>query len=487
MQKALLAKYIQPIQYGIREIVQKGKQMEAVGFPVNWENIGDPVHKGMTMPQWMLEVIGRQVGRSESFAYCDSKGTESTRTFLADKTNRLGGVQIGPEDITFFNGLGDAITTLYRLLSPGVKVIQPSPAYPAHTSAERLRLGAEPLTYACDPQRGWRPDVQDLREKVRANPDVMAILVVNPDNPSGAVHAREDLEAIVEVAREFDLVLIADEIYEHVVFDGVMTRLAEVIGPDVCGIAMKGISKEFPWPGARCGWVEVYNRWCEASERVGFDAYCTRVDKTKMSEVCSTTLPQLVIPEIMQDERYPALLASRNEQYRQRMEVLQAGLSGLEGWTISRGGGGFYAVITMDSSGTLASSSLDALSMEADVSLLMSPERRALFKGWRTDAKTDAEMDAKTNAEKYAETDAEPSSERKGLLTDHLLTDYLLAGFGICAVPLSAFNSPHIGFRITLLEADEVVFEEMVSRLREALASYQPKKLGSTMRLSMLV
>ena len=487
MQKALLAKDIQPIQYGIREIVQKGKQMEAAGFPVNWENIGDPVHKGMTMPQWMLEVIGRQVGRSESFAYCDSKGTESTRTFLADKTNRLGGVQIGPEDITFFNGLGDAITTLYRLLSPGVKVIQPSPAYPAHTSAERLRLGAEPLTYACDPQRGWRPDVQDLREKVRANPDVMAILVVNPDNPSGAVHAREDLEAIVEVAREFDLVLIADEIYEHVVFDGVMTRLAEVIGPDVCGIAMKGISKEFPWPGARCGWVEVYNRWCEASERMGFDAYCTRVDKTKMSEVCSTTLPQLVIPEIMQDERYPALLASRNEQYRQRMEVLQAGLSGLEGWTISRGGGGFYAVITMDSSGTLASSSLDALSMEADVSLLMSPERRALFEGWQTDAKTDAKTNAETDAEKYAETDAEPSSERKGLLTDYLLTDYLLAGFGICAVPLSAFNSPHIGFRITLLEADEVVFEEMVSRLREALASYQPKKLGSTMRLSMLV
>ena len=482
MQKALLAKDIQPIQYGIREIVQKGKQMEAVGFPVNWENIGDPVHKGMTMPQWMLEVIGRQVGRSESFAYCDSKGTESTRTFLADKTNRLGGVQIGPEDITFFNGLGDAITTLYRLLSPGVKVIQPSPAYPAHTSAERLRLGAEPLTYACDPQRGWRPDVQDLREKVRANPDVMAILVVNPDNPSGAVHAREDLEAIVEVAREFDLVLIADEIYEHVVFDGVMTRLAEVIGPDVCGIAMKGISKEFPWPGARCGWVEVYNRWCEASERVGFDAYCTRVDKTKMSEVCSTTLPQLVIPEIMQDERYPALLASRNEQYRQRMEVLQAGLSGLEGWTISRGGGGFYAVITMDSSGTLASSSLDALSMEADVSLLMSPERRALFEGWQTDAKTDAKTNAETDAEKYAGTDSEPNGERKGLLTD-----YLLAGFGICAVPLSAFNSPHIGFRITLLEADEVVFEEMVSRLREALASYQPKKLGSTMRLSMLV
>ena len=487
MQKALLAKYIQPIQYGIREIVQKGKQMEAVGFPVNWENIGDPVHKGMTMPQWMLEVIGRQVGRSESFAYCDSKGTESTRTFLADKTNRLGGVQIGPEDITFFNGLGDAITTLYRLLSPGVKVIQPSPAYPAHTSAERLRLGAEPLTYACDPQRGWRPDVQDLREKVRANPDVMAILVVNPDNPSGAVHAREDLEAIVEVAREFDLVLIADEIYEHVVFDGVMTRLAEVIGPDVCGIAMKGISKEFPWPGARCGWVEVYNRWCEASERVGFDVYCTRVDKTKMSEVCSTTLPQLVIPEIMQDERYPALLASRNEQYRQRMEVLQAGLSGLEGWTISRGGGGFYAVITMDSSGTLASSSLDALSMEADVSLLMSPERRALFEGWQTDAKTDAKTNAETDAEKYAGTDSEPNGERKGLLTDYLLTDYLLAGFGICAVPLSAFNSPHIGFRITLLEADEVVFEEMVSRLREALASYQPKKLGSTMRLSMLV
>ena len=421
--------------------------MEEAGYPVIWENIGDPVHKGFTMPLWMKEIISEAIHQPETFAYCDSKGVPSVRTFLADKTNQLGGAQIDAGDITFFNGLGDAITTLYRLFSPDMKVIQPSPTYPAHTSAERQRLHHEPVTYTCDLQNGGRMNVEEIRRKATADPAIRAVLVINPDNPSGTVHSRESLQALVDVAREFDLLIIADEIYEHVVYEGTMTRLSEVIGTDVKGIAMKGISKEFPWPGARCGWIEVYNRTLDD----GFDAYCRRVDKVKMSEVCSTTLPQMVIPKVMMDHRYPGLLAVRNACYRRRMERVRevfaadGELNGeaneevygkANGETIGKsvsvslGGGGFYAVLMPE-----------GLDHRSFARVSMREGARRFFDRW---------------------TDVTTCIQTK-------LADYLLAEAGVCVVPLSAFQSDQTGFRITLLETSDEVFDDMLVRLKGAL------------------
>lgn len=144
----------------------------------------------------------------------------------------------------------------------------------------------------------------------------MAILVINPDNPTGAVFDREVLEGIISIAKRYNLFVIFDEIYEKLVFDAKdHILLSEIIG-DVPGISMKGVSKELPWPGARCGWIEVYN----ADKDENFRAYINSIYMSKMLEVCSTTLPQYVIPIIYEDARFAPYLAERIQNYKARAE-----------------------------------------------------------------------------------------------------------------------------------------------------------------------
>lgn len=339
MRSALLPHGSPVINYGIREIVSKGMQVEKLGTDVIWENIGDPVQKGLSLPLWIREKVSARCLESSSYAYCDSKGLLETRRFLAARTSARGSTAIDETDITFFNGLGDAIARLYSHLSPDVRVLMPSPTYPAHYGSEKNRIRTGPLQYRLDPKNGWLPDIAHVRHMVENHPEVCAILIINPDNPTGTVMPPYILEELVSIAREHGLFLIADEIYENVVFDGKMTRLSEVLDADVPAIAMKGISKDFPWPGSRCGWLEYYNR--KADPR--FNALCLKLDQSKMSEVCSTTLPQSLIPEVMADPRFDRMLHERNNFLKKRKSAMDAALSGLPGITLGKGGGATYA------------------------------------------------------------------------------------------------------------------------------------------------
>ena len=134
-----------------------------------------------------------------------------------------------------------------------------------------------------------------MRRRVKYNPAVAGILIINPDNPTGMVYPESMLEEIVSIARDFDLFIIADEIYLNLAYNGHKGKsLSEVIG-DVPAISMKGISKELPWPGSRCGWIEVYN----ADRDPMFANYVKSIINAKMVEVCSTTLPQKAIPRVL--------------------------------------------------------------------------------------------------------------------------------------------------------------------------------------------
>ena len=434
MRNPLLPQGLPEINYGIRQIVGKGFEREKLGFPVIWENIGDPVQKGMKLPGWMKEVISNQIQNNSTFGYCDSKGLTETREFLASKTNALNGVQISSEDITFFNGLGDAIARLYSLLSKESRVLMPSPTYPAHTGAEKLRISDHPITYPLHPENNWQPNPDEIRKIVRDNPAITAILVINPDNPTGMIHSRKSLSAIVDIASEFDLFIISDEIYENLVYDGEMVCLAEVIG-DVPAMAMKGISKEIPWPGSRCGWIEYYNRESDSA----FNDLCTRLDQCKMTEVCSTTLPQKVIPEIMTHNLYEPFLVKRREELSIKMSLLKKRVKQLEDVEVSGGQGAFYA--TLHFKGGLQKGDLnpDAL---PDV-------EKSLYLKWTKDL------------------DSHP---------DLHLAYYLLAGAGVCTVPISGFDSRVSGLRITLLEQDMDLFENMLDQLLYGLNTVFSRK-----------
>ena len=144
-----------------------------------WENIGDPIQKNAIIPSWIKDIINDLTQNDKTYGYCDSKGILATREFLAERNNTLGGAQITPDDILFFNGLGDAIATLYHYLTPTTRVIGPSPAYSTHSSAEAAHANHHPLTYRLDPENHWYPDMDDLRNKVKYNPNIVAILLIN--------------------------------------------------------------------------------------------------------------------------------------------------------------------------------------------------------------------------------------------------------------------------------------------------------------------
>jgi aspartate/methionine/tyrosine aminotransferase len=417
------------LTYAIREIVQVAHRFGRLGLDITWENIGDPVQKGETIAPWIREIMHDVVDCDAAWAYCDTAGVRETREFLGSEVNKRGGAQITPDDLIFFNGIGDAVAKVYGFLRREARVIGPTPAYSTHSSAEAAHSGYEHLTYELDPTNGWMPDVEDLRMKVRYNDSIAGILLLSPDNPTGAVYPRDVLEEMVGIARKHDLFIIADEIYAHIVYNGnTSLHLSEVIG-DVCGIAMRGVSKEIPWPGARCGWIEVLNRGRDAM----FGTYVDSLLAAKRLEVCSTTIPQLVIPRVMGDARYPDHLRRRAAIFEARARQATEALSGIDGVVVNCPSGAFYLTVLFED-GVLHNG--QSLHVENDAA-------RAMVAGL---------VD--------------------GCSPDQRFVYYLLAATGICVVPLTGFCCRREGFRITLLETDDDKRAWMLETLAGAIREY---------------
>jgi aspartate/methionine/tyrosine aminotransferase len=419
------------LNYEIRQIAEVAGKIQAMsGREVYWENIGDPVQKGEQIPRWIKDIVAEAVYDNSTYGYSPTRGLGETREFLAARSNALGGVQITPDDIIFFNGLGDAINKIYYLLRREARVIGPSPAYPTHSSAEAGHAGYPPITYSLDPHNGWMPDLDELRTKVRYNESIAGIMIINPDNPTGAVFPREVVEEMVQIAREFDLFIVADEIYANMVFNkrDRYAQIAQVAG-DVPAISLKGISKELPWPGARCGWMKVYNQ----DSHPTFRKYVKSILDAKMLEVCSTTLPQKVIPRILGHANYPAYLAGRNEFYRKRSDRIAEIFADCPGVVVNPPDGAFYVSLVF--TGGLSSK----MSLK-----IPDPGVRA-----------------------YVD-----SLTPEGIEPDRKFVYQLLASRNICVVPLSSFVTGLHGFRCTLLEQDDERFELIYSSIAEAIREF---------------
>ena len=419
------------LNYEIRNIIKVVDKLKAFGAEINLENIGDPVAKGEKVPYWIKEIVSRISMDDCAYSYCPSQGILETREYLAERNNRLGGATIDADDIIFFNGLGDAITKLYGFLRRTARIITPSPTYTTHSSSEAAHAGVPPVTYPLDPHHFWYPDTTELRKRVKYNPAVAGILLINPDNPTGAVYPEEILREIVQIAEDYDLFIIADEIYQNLVFEGTQTRtLAEVIGR-VPGIAMKGISKELPWPGSRCGWIEIYNR----EKDPDFKTYTQSILNSKMVEVCSTTLPQKVIPLIFEHPEHEAYLEKRRARYRRMSETAYNKLAEIPSIVINRTNGAFY---------------MSVLFREGVLS------KRQTLPIENTDIRSFIES----------------LMSNGNVSLDKRFVYYLLAAKGVCVVPLSSFNTELQGFRFTLLDPDETSFLRMVDTLTEGIKTY---------------
>lgn len=401
------------LTYEIREIVTVAHELAGLGVDITWENIGDPIQKGEQVPQWIKDVIIKLVSEDKTYGYVATQGVLETRQFLCEQVNIRQGCQITADDIIFFNGLGDAVAKIFGFLKREARVIGPSPAYSTHSSAEAAHSGYEHLTYELDPYRGWMPDIEDIESKVKYNDSIAGILIINPDNPTGAVYPREILEQMVDIARRYKLFVVCDEIYAHIVFNGARTvHLSEIIGDDVAGMALRGISKEFPWPGSRCGWIEVFNQ----DKFPVFKSYIKTLINAKMLEVCSTSLPQYAIPQIMGDPRYIQHLDRRKAMFQERVNEAWEIFSTVDGIVVNKAQGAFYMTVMFE----------DGV-LNSDQTLDIEDTR---IKAYVQEKVRDVEVDKR-------------------------FVYYLLAATGICVVPLSGFCCSKKGFRITMLETDD--------------------------------
>lgn len=419
------------LRYEIRGIVEFANKLKATGLQLTMENIGDPVAKGEEVPKWIREIVARTVNDSQSFGYSPTKGLDTARDYLAETRSGATGNTLLPENIIFFNGLGDAISKVYTWLNPIARVLGPNPAYPTHSSIEGAHGRSEHLTYNLDPDNQWLPDMQDIRNKVRYNPSIAALLLINPDNPTGVVYPRAILEEFVAIAEEFDLFLIADEIYANLSYaDEPFTSLASV-AHKVPTIIMRGLSKEVPWPGSRCGWLEFYNTHVDRQ----FERYAKSIEEAKMTEVCSTTLPQAALPAILSDKRYEPHLEKRRQQYQRRARQAVEVLNSHPFLHVVQPRGAFYLSVTFTS----------AFKVKSGVAA------------------------RNEKAQKLLDAILQDVPEHE---IDKIFCYQLLAATGICVVPLSTgFNSHVAGFRMTLLEANDKTFTATLNKIVEFLSS----------------
>ncbi|MCB1143322.1 MAG: pyridoxal phosphate-dependent aminotransferase [Leptospiraceae bacterium] len=416
--------------YEIRQIVSLGKSLEKMGVPITWENIGDPIQKGEKVAPWIKEIVTDLIQDDQSWAYTATQGYESTRDYLALKVNERGGTKITPDDILFFNGLGDAVAKIFAFMKREARILGPSPAYSTYSSAEAAHSGYEHLTYELKPENGWMPDMQEIENKIKYNDSIAGILLINPDNPTGAVFDKEILSQFVKICEKYDCILICDETYAHVNFSGNGSiHLSEVIGDKACGMALRSISKELPWPGSRCGWIEVFNR----KKDHFFDRYIKSLIDAKMLEVCSTTLPQMAIPRIYSSPELLPHFQMRNDKFKKRAEMAMQILKEVPGISVVEPRGGFFLTVVFDE-GVLR----DKMKLEI----------------------------TNVQAKNFIETLLQNSSRDRRFIL------YLMASTGICVVPLSSFCSAKDGFRITLLEENPDVFEKTYQTLARSIRNY---------------
>jgi alanine-synthesizing transaminase len=288
------------LRYGIREIVDVAQKLAELdpNFVFIGENIGDPIPKGWPVPPFLKQAIIDATNEpgDKVFGYSHSRGLPETRKWVVNYAKRFSpSSTLDYEYVLFVSGLGAGISALYHMLPEGARIIQPTPSYPTHASMESFSANADPIVYKLDPDNDWQPDLEDLEAQIMANPEVTAILVINPNNPTGAVYSAETLEKMVELAEKYKLMLISDEVYFRMVYNGLKyAQITEIAEGRVPLIVMRGVSKDVPWPGGRCGWLEFHGVNLDPDYR----AYAEAVKKRVLMEVCSVTLPQTIVPKI---------------------------------------------------------------------------------------------------------------------------------------------------------------------------------------------
>ena len=272
--------------YDIRgPVLKEAVRLEEEGYRILKLNTGNPGVFGFDAPDEIRHDIILNLLEAQS--YSDSKGVFSARKAVMHECQRLGIQGVDTEDIYLGNGVSELISmAMHGLLNSNDEILIPMPDYPLWTAASVL-AGGKAVHYICDEQADWYPDLDDIKSKINAN--TKGIVVINPNNPTGSVYPREILEAIVEIAREYRLIIFSDEIYDKILYDDAQHIPMGSLADDILIVTFNGLSKSYRAAGFRAGWMIL-----SGNKKIAAD-YIEGLDILSNMRLCSNVPAQLGI------------------------------------------------------------------------------------------------------------------------------------------------------------------------------------------------
>jgi len=246
---------VSTIKYAIRDVMEFAKEREKAGKDIIYLNIGDPVKYDFDTPKHVKLALFEAVKAGENW-YGQSQGLLELREAICEKEERVNNTKVLPEDVIVTTGVSEGIFMIMAaIIDGGDEILVPGPTYPPYTSYARF-FGGKPVPYKTVEEDGWTPDADDLRSKISER--TRGIVVINPNNPCGAVYDESTLKRIIDLAAEFDLLLLSDEIYDQIVYDARFTSTAS-IAKNFPIVGLNGFSKTYLATGWRLGYVYFYD------------------------------------------------------------------------------------------------------------------------------------------------------------------------------------------------------------------------------------
>jgi len=334
-----IAERMEEVHSDIRgPIFVEANRMSAQGIDVLKLNTGNPATFGFKMPDSVRNAL--LANADKAVAYCDLKGMPEARRAIYDYHCGRGMKNFDPDCIFIGNGVSEVAQMVSTaLFDIGDEILIPTPSYSLWTNLTVI-AGAKPVLYLCDEKSNWYPDLDDIRSKITDR--TRAIVIINPNNPTGALYPEEILLKIADIAREHELLIFSDEIYDRLVMDGKQHTSIAKLAPDIPVVTMNGLSKSHCLCGYRCGWMII-----SGPEHLTADYKKGIIQLTSM-RLCANTLAQLIIPAAMADMETPhSMVAPGGRIYEQR-EATCSELAKIDGISFVKNSGAFYIFPKLD-------------------------------------------------------------------------------------------------------------------------------------------
>ncbi|TPE45829.1 pyridoxal phosphate-dependent aminotransferase [Pontibacter mangrovi] len=319
-------------------LYEKAKELELLGHRITKLNIGNPAPFGFEAPEEVVQHIIRNLSNAQG--YSDHKGLLSAREAVKRYYDNKGIWNISNEEIFLGNGLSELIMhAVEALLNEGDEVLVPSPDYPLWTAAVRF-AGGKAVHYRCDEEADWFPDVQDIKRKLTSR--TRAVVIINPNNPTGAVYSKALLQELVALAEEHNLVVFADEIYDKILYDETAFTSAATLSEDVLFVTFSGLSKNYLAAGFRAGWMLVSGARHKAKD------YISGLNTLASLRVCSNVPAQYAIEAALEGQQSITDLTKPHGRLGRQRAICYEKLSAMPGISCVKPKGAFYMFPKLD-------------------------------------------------------------------------------------------------------------------------------------------